>query len=716
MSSAPSVQPSSDDVWYTKKYCLQMLHSFQASHPLSSNNPQDGRRLRVLEDAVKIMDWAYLTMHQYYCLLTHFPHLLPEGVQALPGLQQAQKMLSEVLDSNHILSPAYLHFFSNFPYPMQQIAAMWPAKFEHQAHLFRLFVVQSQNYHQLKEICEGRRCPPLARDLASDLRIASPTFQRLVFTAFLRCMWRAVPPNPLFTSFEAQAVALFRKNQVDYQQRHSHPVAETFEYHQQEKAYEDGFWGSKLKALVEGFAAALRKQGVSLAEHHYGAPQPQQQVHVSQPQQVQAHQIQPRQVQNSLPPVETTREMPPRPTRSVDPHSARVTIQHSRGRGCLPGRTAQSTAVSLAQRGGPLLPAPGWQQPQQRVPNPARFGLHQAHLQSPALRAQSKSSSLYTFFKGFLKSPTRLSAPGRAIEKWTFTLTSFDMQRIGKTVRDTTGGSSFVNITEETKFARLRCVKWPASEPTESLWAVADTSWIPHSYYTFNGTPLEPRKKIHYGKDLPIDLTGLLKEGENVLEIAVMARSGDTSHLNYMIAIEAMVVSSHDSIKQHCLQQSRVPADKVLQGIKSKLAAHDDDEITVVESTLTLGMFDPFSQARMCDIPVRSKACPHNDCFDLETFLNTRPRKGDASVADQWKCPICKSDARPHMLLVDGFMEDVKKQLVSRGLARTRHILVRQDGSWQPKAEVREGVSDDPPTPVTRRSVPADVEIIDLSD
>jgi hypothetical protein len=153
-----------------------------------------------------------------------------------------------------------------------------------------------------------------------------------------------------------------------------------------------------------------------------------------------------------------------------------------------------------------------------------------------------------------------------------------------------------------------------------------------------------------------------------------------------------------------------------LQGIKSKLAAHDDDEITVVESTLTLGMFDPFSQARMCDIPVRSKACPHNDCFDLETFLNTRPRKGDASVADQWKCPICKSDARPHMLLVDGFMEDVRKQLVSRGLARTRHILVRQDGSWQPKAEVREGVSDDPPTPVARRSIPADVEIIDLSD
>jgi len=216
---------------------------------------------------------------------------------------------------------------------------------------------------------------------------------------------------------------------------------------------------------------------------------------------------------------------------------------------------------------------------------------------------------------------------------------------------------------------------------------------------------------------MPIDLTGLLKEGENVLEIAVMARSGEKSHLNYMLAIEAMVVSSHESIVKHCLNQSRVPADKVLQGIKSKLSAVDDDEISVVESTLTIGLFDPFSQAKMCDIPVRSKACPHNDCFDLETFLQSRPRKGDASVADQWKCPICKSDARPQMLFVDGFMEEVKKQLEAHGRANTRHIVVRQDGKWIPKAEVREGVSSATPEPVAaRRSVPAEVEIIDLSD
>lgn len=714
--------------WYTKKDCLQILMQFQASQPPISPHSQDRKRFLVLQGAVEMSDWPYLTMHQCYCLITHAPHMLPAGLKALPGLPQAQRILHDVLDANHILSPNYLHFFSHFPYPMQQIAAMWPATFEHQAQLFRQFVDQSHNYNQMKAICEHRRCPPLTRELAVELRIPSLTFQRLLFTAFLWCICRTVIMNPnvkpLLAKFENDIVVVFEQNQNYHYTRHAYSAAETPEQSQQIEYDEDRIWGSKLRALVDTFEANLRKKGASLADHTYGAPQPQQQVHAppsqpSQPQQVQA-QSQPQRVQTSspaVPPLNHLQQMPPRTTRSVDAVSAQAVIQQLRGLGRPPMHPAQPTGVPSAPRGGPLLPAAGYQQPQQRVPNPARFGLHQARLQSPVLRAQSKSSPLYTFCQNFLKSPTRLSSPGRAIEKWTITLTPYDMQRIGKTIPDQLGGPGTVNINETTKFARLRCVKWPGSEWTEDRWAVADTSWIPHSYYTLNDTPLEPRKKIHYGKDMPIDLTRLLKEGENVLEIAVMARSGETTHLNHMLAIEAMVVSSHESIIKHCLNQSRVPADKVLQSIKNKLSAVDDDEISVVESTLTIGLFDPFSQATMCDIPVRSKACPHNDCFDLETFLQSRPRKGDASVADQWKCPICKSDARPQMLFVDGFMEQIKKQLKARGLADTRHIIVRQDGNWKPKAEVREGVSSATPEPVAaRRSVPAEVEIIDLSD
>jgi hypothetical protein len=334
------------------------------------------------------------------------------------------------------------------------------------------------------------------------------------------------------------------------------------------------------------------------------------------------------------------------------------------------------------------------------------------------------SSPLYTFTDGFIQNPTPLSQAGRVFEKWSFKVLPSDMQMIPQTVSIAMGDPGVRHVNENNKTFRLRCIKWPGAElPNEHVWAVADTSWIPYSYFNLNGTALQQRKKVYNGKDLPIDITGLLKDGENVFEIAVIAKSGDTTHLNYLIAIEAVRVSSQQSIKQNCLEHNRVSAEQVLEGTKNKLSGNDDDdEIQMVGSSLTIGLFDPFAQASICNIPVRGKACLHNDCFDLDTFLETRSRKGDASVPDQWKCPICNADARPHMLIVDGFLEDVKSQLQSQGRSRTRQIIVQHDGTWKPKAEVREGVSDrgvsdEPSTPDgARQSVSVPAEIIDLSD
>jgi hypothetical protein len=298
------------------------------------------------------------------------------------------------------------------------------------------------------------------------------------------------------------------------------------------------------------------------------------------------------------------------------------------------------------------------------------------------------------------------------------------MQRIPQTVSIAMGDPGVRDVNENTKIFRLRCIKWTGTElPNEHVWAVADTSWIPYSYFNLNGTALQQRKKLHNGKDLPIDITGLLKAGGNVLEIAVIGKSSDVTHSNYLIAIEAVRVSSQQSIKQNCLEHNRVSVDLVLESIKNKLSGdNNDDEIQMVGSSLTIGLFDPFAQASICNIPVRGKACLHIDCFDLDTFLKTRSRKGDASVPDQWKCPICNADARPHMLIVDGFLEDVKSQLESQGRSRTRQIIVQQDGTWKPKAEVREGVSDrgvsdEASTPDRAgQSVSVPAQVIDLSD
>jgi hypothetical protein len=305
------------------------------------------------------------------------------------------------------------------------------------------------------------------------------------------------------------------------------------------------------------------------------------------------------------------------------------------------------------------------------------------------------------------------------VDKWAFTFTTEMMQSIAPFIQAQPHGVGERHVDARSETFRLRCIKWPAQDfPDGHVWSCADTSWIPFSYFNFNGVSLEQRKKVHYGKDLPIDITHLIKEGENMLEVSVIAEPADTTFLKYLVAIECLGFTSHDDIISQCTGSGLVSCEDVLAGITKKLSGNGDDEdIAVVESNLSINLFDPFSASKMCDIPVRSKACLHNDCFDLETFLSTRRRKGDVSTADVWHCPICKADARPHHLITDGFIQDVKKRLDAQGLSETRAIVVHEDGKWYPKAEVRDpnGVSDDPPTPTLQRPslVP---EVIDLSD
>lgn len=175
---------------YTLQDCLQKLNSF---HALSPGHLRDKSRLAVLRDATDKQDWAYLTMHQYYCMLSHDPNRVHVALRSHPSLHVALKILYDILGLNEMLSPDVLRFFSNYPFSLEDLGARWPCAFEYQFHLFRWFVTQSPNYDGLKRICGTRRIPPLARELAVGLRIASVTFQQLLFTAFLRCIWRAVP-------------------------------------------------------------------------------------------------------------------------------------------------------------------------------------------------------------------------------------------------------------------------------------------------------------------------------------------------------------------------------------------------------------------------------------------------------------------------------------------------------------------------------------------
>ena len=688
-----NAQNSPQPAWQTTQHCLHLLDALTRSPGAASFRALDPSRLAVLKTAAQAQDWAYLSMHQFYCLLDFNPALLSAQITRHPNLNSAVHVLSNVLEANRNLSPLVLQFCSSFPYRLEDVKTHWPADLAQRERMFVSFISNSSNYGQLKHNCETRRFPPLAGEMMLQLGITSETFQRILFTAVLRELWRGIPQRP--PQYEAQAVEIFKQNQALHGQKLTRAG---YDAHQISVDTHSALqrWGPRLRAVVEELELVANAPHLGgptshlQSNPHYNVNATDMASRGHNSQQMRAA----RAVQVPTP------RVPPR----LQPAPSSLVLQQSH------------PPLQSSRRAVPLLPPPGVIQPQQRQPNPTRFSLHQAHLRSPTLKALSPDQQpLYQYVQGFVKRPQRLTNVNRAIEKWTFNLDAEMMRNIPATLPGLAGDVGERLIDTNSKTVRLRCIKWAPTLhcPDDHTWTTADTSWIPHSYFIFNGVPLIQRKKVHHGKDLPIDITHLTQEGENVLEMTVI--SEDKTHLKYIVAVEYLGITSHDVVKKNCLEKKRLPADQVLSNIKSKLHSNDDDEIAIIESNLTINLFDPFSASKMCDIPVRSKACRHPDCFDLETYLQTRRRKGDASMPDLWRCPICNSDARPEHLIVDGFLQQVKQELDAKGLSKTRAIVVQQDGTWKPKAEVREGVSDDSPSP-RRKSVHAPSEVIDLSD
>jgi hypothetical protein len=221
---------------------------------------------------------------------------------------------------------------------------------------------------------------------------------------------------------------------------------------------------------------------------------------------------------------------------------------------------------------------------------------------------------------------------------------------------------------------------------------VKETSWPSSCFVKINDIDIEIRRKFHHGKDLPVDLTLHVREGKNNIKIAILRGREEKTAKRYAIAVEVLEVGDQARIDS---APSILAANESLRSITQGLAkshdstTEDDDEVQVVDSHLSIDLLDPF-MATIFDIPARGKACTHRECFDLRTFFQTRKSrvKDGPTSPDEWKCPICKKDARPQRLVVDCFLKTVRDFLVTSGTATdARAILICSDGSWDVKRE-----------------------------
>lgn len=237
---------------------------------------------------------------------------------------------------------------------------------------------------------------------------------------------------------------------------------------------------------------------------------------------------------------------------------------------------------------------------------------------------------------------------------------------------------------------RLKCIRYPpqARSFKEEQWVVMGQCWPKTCFVEINGHHPEIPRKDSHGKDLPLDITGYIIPGANVLEISLIRDTDEFVGGNrfYAVAIEAVAVSDEKGIREEIahlrMEMSRELMTKALQ------SSQDDEDLAILDPNLSIDLVDPFS-ATIFKTPARGSHCLHRECFDLDNFLQTRKssRTGAPCGADEWKCPICGGDSRPSQLLVDGFLQHVREKLEEIGKLDSKAVLIRADGSWQAKTE-----------------------------
>ena len=339
-----------------------------------------------------------------------------------------------------------------------------------------------------------------------------------------------------------------------------------------------------------------------------------------------------------------------------------------------------------------FLPPPGYIQETSTHANPVESALHQSHVRSPFLKAASAGGELHSNIKyfqymwGLAVMPNRLHVQKRHV-RWTFTVSKESVQLLARTSKESDGSLPIRNITVGSRLCRIRCIQVSdiRKDISENDWAVAENAWPRNVAIIMNGTALEIRRKRHHGKDLPIDVTQYIQEGQNTLSIATMWLPQDNNAF-YTIGLETLQVTTDRKVKEDIATIEGSEAQRRIIERANKL----DPDVQVMDPSITLDVTDPYTSS-IFEIPVRGKSCRHNQCFDLDVFLQTRASKTPSEPCgpDQFRCPLCGGDARPENLVIDGFFREVREELSRINRLDARAIVLQEGGDWQIK-EVEE--------------------------
>jgi len=335
--------------------------------------------------------------------------------------------------------------------------------------------------------------------------------------------------------------------------------------------------------------------------------------------------------------------------------------------------------------------------------HPEVYAMYQSHLTNKAMKLvdyytePEHTVPLYQVVNDLPLSPNQLKfSTDKPSHRFTFEVSedNFKHRPVEEVVSDYRPSQWRVN--RATRFFRFRCAKYIPQQDgntVQKTWMDTPTFWPLHCYFNCNGQQLELRRSNQWHKNLPVDLIPFIKAGQNTIDVFVNKLPNQKVE-TFVGAVECIKLGTADTIIKDVSERVK-RAEDFIQSLASKSkssAEQDDDELSIVSESVQVSIYDPIMGSGICKTPVRSVHCGHKECFDLETFLQSRTKRPENDVfeADTWACPICKAYSAPSTLHIEEYFVNVRNELVKHGRMDARSIVINKGGTWSVKEEPKQ--------------------------
>ncbi|OBT67241.1 hypothetical protein VE03_02694 [Pseudogymnoascus sp. 23342-1-I1] len=166
------------------------------------------------------------------------------------------------------------------------------------------------------------------------------------------------------------------------------------------------------------------------------------------------------------------------------------------------------------------------------------------------------------------------------------------------------------------------------------------------------------------GSTRPVDLT---PQVPILLEPAIRATPTTVQFLDtFYFMVYVVKTVAVEELRKKIENGKKLSKESVVNEMLSKAADPD-----IVATSTVLSLKCPLSTLRM-DLPCRSTACRHNQCFDATSYLQLQEQ------GPTWLCPICNNSATFETLAVDDYVRDI----ITSTPRSIDQVTIEPDGKW----------------------------------